>query len=151
MDDVKTGRGLGACSYETGLVSARRVTPDMIDELGHVNNLVYLRWVQEVAVEHWNLVAPEAMRRSAFFVVLRHEIDYRDALLVEDVVEIRTWLGKAHGPRFDRHVDIRREGASKFSALACTTWCMVNAQTKRPLQVGTEALEAFGLREADHR
>src|SRR5690606_6510546 len=66
-----------------------------IDELGHVNNIVYLRWAQEIAIAHWRARASEEMILRYVWVVLRHEADYRAALKLGDEVEVRTWVDEA--------------------------------------------------------
>ncbi|WP_306249947.1 thioesterase family protein [Parvularcula sp. IMCC14364] len=137
--------GLGAQSFETAYSSNWTPQQEDFDELGHVNNIVYVRCVQNIAVEHWSTVAPDTLQQQVHFVVLRHEIDYRDPLLPGDNAEIRTWLGRASGPRFDRHVDIRKSGSRKFSARARTTWCMLDRQTGRPRRISAEIFEAFGV------
>jgi acyl-CoA thioester hydrolase len=137
--------GLGAISYETAFAYPLTPVAADIDEMGHVNNTVYLRWVQEAATRHWFHVAPPAITDAFVFIVLRHEIDYRDPVLLGDDVEVRTWLGKASGPRFDRHVDIRKKGAPRFSARAVTTWVMIDKASGRPKRVGEEVFNAFAV------
>ncbi len=141
--------GTGAKSFETAF--GTEITPEEgdFDGLGHVNNIVYLRWAQDIAVRHWSLVAPPDLRARVLFVVLRHEIDYRHPILPGDGTQVRTWLGKAAGPRFDRHVDIRRQGANRFSAKVRTTWCMLNTDTRRPQRIGQEIFSVFGLEPND--
>jgi len=116
-----------------------------IDELGHVNNAVYLVWAQDIAVAHWRSVAPPDMLRDLVWVALRHEIDYRDQVVEGETVEIRTWLGRVSGPRFIRHIDIRKPAAKRFSALVQTDWCLIDAKTRKPRRVGPEILEPFGV------
>ena len=135
--------GLGATDFDSAFMRPLTPAADDFDILGHVNNTVYVRWVQEIATEHWNSVAPDDMRAAYIFIVLRHEISYRDPVLPEEDVEIRTWLGEARGPRFDRYVDIRKPGARRASAEARTTWCMLDANTRRPKKVGVDVLKAF--------
>lgn len=135
--------GLGAVSFDTAFSQAVETAPSDFDELGHVNNAVYLRWAQHVAVRHWAEVAPPAMRERYLWVVLRHEIDYRDPILPGDAVASRTWLGKAAGPRFERYVDIRKPGAARAAASVLSTWCLLDAETRRPRRVGADILEAF--------
>ncbi|MCI5045820.1 MAG: acyl-CoA thioesterase [Aquisalinus sp.] len=137
--------GFGAHSFETAFLVGW--TPEQLDfdELGHVNNIVYVRCMQNIAVKHWSALAPDALQQRVHFIVLRHEIDYRDPILPGEHAEIRTWLGKASGPRFDRHVDIRKQGASKYSARARTTWVMLDRQTGRPQRITPEIYEAFGV------
>jgi len=74
-----------------------------IDELDHVNNVVYLRWVQDVAVAHWESATSPAERAEIAWVVLRHEIDYKHPALPGDQVIARTWVGPPSAARFERH------------------------------------------------
>ena len=77
--------------------------PEHIDELGHVNNAVWVQWIQQVAVAHWDSVADAAHKDAYFWVVVRHEIDYVRAAVEGDRIVARTWVGDApHGARFDR-------------------------------------------------
>ncbi|MEX6634201.1 acyl-CoA thioesterase [Hyphococcus lacteus] len=123
-----------------------RVAKDSdIDELGHVNNAVYLVWAQDIAVAHWSTVTEVALRDQMVWVALRHEIDYREQVLAGEAVEIRTWLGRAAGPRFQRHVDIRKPGNSRFSAKVLTDWCLIDAKTRKPRRVGPKILSLFGV------
>jgi len=137
--------GLGAQSYDTAF--SRMIDPQTadFDELGHVNNAVYLRWAQEAAVAHWSQIASGDMKVKWLWVVLRHEIDYRDPILPGDGVIARTWLGAADGPRFDRFVDIRKPDASRAAASVKSTWVLIDAQSRRPKRVGADILEAFGV------
>ena len=139
------GEGLGCVSFETALM--RRVVPGPgdIDELGHVNNVVYLRWVQDIAITHWHAVATPELDARYFWIALKHTIEYRDPILPGETAEIRTWFGRIHGPRFDRHVDIRKPGAKRFSARATTEWCRISRDTRRPMRIGEDVMAAFGL------
>ena len=86
----------------------RRVTAQAedIDELGHVNNAAWVRWIQDMATAHWNAVAPEDHRQAYIWVVTRHEIDYLRSVGPGETVTGRTWVGEApKGARFDRHVE----------------------------------------------
>lgn len=135
--------GLGAVSFETAFQRHFKPTPADIDVMGHVNNAVYVRWVQEIAIAHWEAVAPGALQDKFLFVMLRHEIDYRDQVLPGEIVEARTWLGRARGPRFERFVDIRKPGAARFSSFSRIDWCQIDAETRKPKRVGPEVLQTF--------
>lgn len=113
-----------------------------IDALGHVNNVVYLRWVQEVATAHWQAAAPVALQTDVGWVVLRHEIDYQRPALPGDEVIARTWVGDATGTRFERFVDILRARDGSILARARTIWCPVNSRTGRPQRLDP-ALHAY--------
>jgi acyl-CoA thioester hydrolase len=114
-----------------------------IDENGHVNNVVYLRWAQELAFAHWRAKAPVDEQDRWAWIVLRHEVDYRRALLPGETATARTWVDPhADGPRFGRTVRIDgRDGA--MCAQAYTTWCLVDAASGRPRRVPAWMVETF--------
>lgn len=139
------GDARGAHSFGTAFKAAFVPHPADFDALGHVNNAVYLQWAQKIAVAHWRAAASDDLKRRWLWVVLRHEIDFRDPILPGDAVEGRTWLGVADGARFDRFVDIRKPGAARPAAAIKSTWVMIDAETRRPRRVGPEIFEAFGV------
>lgn len=119
------------------------VRPGDIDELGHVNNVVYLRWVQDAATAHWQDRASEEDRASLFWVVARHEIDYlRPAYLETDVVA-RTWVGTASRRQFERHTELVRGSDGKTLIRARTLWVPVDAGTLRPTDVSDRVRDQF--------
>ena len=86
----------------------QRITaePADIDELGHVNNAVWVRWIQEVATAHWYALADPAHHAAYVWFIVRHEIDYLRGLAVGESVTGRTWVADApRGARMDRHVE----------------------------------------------
>src|SRR6058998_3694673 len=91
------------------------VLPGDIDEQNHVNNAVYLRWVQDVATAHWRAVASPDAQENIAWVVLRHEIDYKAPAIVGDEVALRTWVGKATRLTFERFTEIRRNRDGRIS------------------------------------
>jgi acyl-CoA thioester hydrolase len=121
------------------------VLPGDIDEQNHVNNTVYLRWVQEVATAHWQAVASSEAQESIGWVVLRHEIDYKNAACLGDDVVLRTWVGKATRLTFERFTEIRRSSDGQLLSAARTLWCPINAQTGRPVRVSAEVREQFSI------
>ena len=119
------------------------VLPDDIDEQNHVNNTVYLRWVQEVATAHWQAVASPEAQNNIGWVVLRHEIDYKTPAAVGDQILLRTWVGKATRLTFERFTEIRRHRDGQLLSKARTLWCPINAQTSRPTRVSVEVRAQF--------
>ncbi len=119
------------------------VLPDDIDEQNHVNNTVYLRWVQEVATAHWRAVATPEAQKTIGWVVLRHEIDYRTPAALGDKIILRTWVGKASRLTFERFTEIRRDSDGQLLSKARTLWCPINAQTARPMRVPVEVRAQF--------
>ena len=121
-------------------------TPADFDANGHVNNVVYLRWIQDIATAHWNARLPTAERGRWAWVILRHEIDYRRPLLPGEVARARTWLGPRRGPRFMRYVRIDgpdNGGPAEVCAQAQSDWCLIDAQTRRPTRVPDWMVELF--------
>ena len=122
-----------------------RVEAADIDELGHVNNVVYVRWVQDAAVAHWNAVAPDSEKARLFWIVLRHEIDYRHAAHLTDRIVARTWVGTATRLRFERHTEILRADDRSLLAQARTVWCPIDAATRKPTPVSAEVRTRFSV------
>ena len=121
------------------------VEPADIDQLGHVNNVTYVRWVQDAAVAHWTAAAPAADRAALFWVVVRHEIDYKRAAVLGDQVIARTWVGTASRIRFERHTEILRARDGSILARALTVWCPMDAQTGKPAAVSAEVRARFSV------
>jgi acyl-CoA thioester hydrolase len=119
------------------------VLPGDIDEQNHVNNTVYLRWVQDVATAHWQAVANSEAQKTIGWVVLRHEIDYRIPAALGDKIVLRTWVGKATRLTFERFTEIRHNTDGQILSKARTLWCPINAQTGRPMRVPAEVHAKF--------
>ena len=116
-----------------------------IDELGHVNNVTYVRWVQDAAVAHWTSAAPAAEQARLFWIVLRHEIDCRQAAHLGDEIVARTWVGTATRLRFERHTEILRAQDGCLLARALTIWCPIDAATRKPTPVTAELRSRFSV------
>ncbi len=131
--------------YEIEIV----VMPEDIDELGHVNNVVYVRWVQDAAVAHWLALATEAERNHLLWVVVRHEIDYKRPAFADDTIIARTWVGTANRYTFERLTELRRKSDLKVLAKARTLWCPISAETRQRVDVGADTLARFSVLTAD--
>jgi acyl-CoA thioester hydrolase len=119
------------------------VAPADIDEQGHVNNTVYLRWIQEVATAHWLALAPPEAQQTTSWVVLRHEIDYKAPALGGDQIVLSTWVGKATRLTFERLTEIRRKSDGQLLSKARTLWCPIDPQSGRPVRVSAEVRDRF--------
>jgi acyl-CoA thioester hydrolase len=117
--------------------------PADIDELGHVNNAVWVRWIQDIAVAHWSAVAPADQQAAHVWVVTRHEIDYRGNLAVGERVTGETWVAAApRGARFDRHVRFTgTDGRVRVEAV--TTWALLDRASGRLLRIRPEIAAPF--------
>lgn len=118
-------------------------TPADIDELGHVNNAVWVQWIQRIALAHWYSVARPEDQEAYFWVVTRHEIDYRGNVSVGETVNGETWVPEPpKGARFDRHMRFTgSDGRVKVEAV--TTWAMIDRATGRLMRVRPEIAAPF--------
>jgi len=122
-----------------------RVQPADIDELGHVNNLVYLRWVQEAAIAHWTARTTPEQRAQLSWVVVRHEIDYKRPAMPDDEVTVTTWVGVASRRTYERHTEIVRGQDQVLLARARTIWVPIDPVTMRVTEVSAEVRERFSV------
>ena len=117
--------------------------PEDIDELGHVNNAVWVRWIQDIATAHWRSVAEPAFVDRFIWVVTRHEIDYRGNVGLGESVTGTTEIREGpSGARFDRHFTFT-SSAGKALVSARTTWAMIDRKTLRLMRVPAEVSEPF--------
>jgi acyl-CoA thioester hydrolase len=121
------------------------VLPGDIDEQNHVNNTVYLRWVQDVATAHWRAVASPEAQKAIAWVVLRHEIDYKAPATLGDEMVLLTWVGKATRLTFERFTEIQRNRDGRLLSEARTLWCPINVQSGRPVRVSAEVRAQFSI------
>lgn len=117
--------------------------PEDIDELGHVNNAVWVRWIQDVATAHWAAVASAEQQDAHIWVVTRHEIDYRGNVAQGETVTAETWVpDPPRGARFDRHM--RFTGADgKVKVQAVSTWALIDRASGRLMRVSAEMAAPF--------
>jgi acyl-CoA thioester hydrolase len=126
----------------------RVVQPEEIDELGHANNLAYLRWLQDAALAHsaaqgW---PPEAYRRLGLgWVVRSHEITYERSALAGDPVVVRTWVASFKKASSVRRYDVFRQTDGKRLATAATNWAFVDYSTGLPARIPPQIIESFEL------
>jgi acyl-CoA thioester hydrolase len=119
------------------------IKPEDIDQMGHVNNVIYLKWVQEAAIAHWNHIATDEMKQQNVWVVIRHEIDYLQPCFLNSKLVAKTWVGQSEGARSERFVDILDTDSNKTMAKVKTTWFLLDAKTKRPKRVTGDFINLF--------
>jgi len=134
---------VGVNSVYTAFELEIPVQPADIDQLGHVNNVIYLRWVQEVAIAHWSELATEDQKRKLLWVVARHEIEYKRPALTGDTIIARTWVGEARNRNFARHTELLRKADRKLLARAVTLWTPIDAKSRKPVDVDADVYELF--------
>ncbi len=112
-----------------------RVQPEDIDQLGHVSNVVYVRWIAEASAAHWFKLAPKSITEKYIWVVVRHEIDYLSSALLNDDVAVYTWVGEHSTATSTRYVEICSALSGKIFVKAKTTWCLLTAQNMKPARI----------------
>jgi acyl-CoA thioester hydrolase len=114
-----------------------------IDMMGHVNNAVYVRWIQEVATAHWMAHAQPEWIADTLWIVTRHEIDYKRPAHLGDRLIGCTWVGHAQGARFDRYVHIIDQQSEQTLVEAKTTWAALDAQSRRLKRIPRSVIAHF--------
>ena len=114
-----------------------------IDVLGHVNNAVWVQWMEAIAAAHWEAVAPAEHVAAYGWLVSRHEIDYRGNIRQgETAVAITTIPDGPRGARFDRHVEFR-DTAGRTLVKAVSTWVLIDRATRRVLRIPADVAAPF--------
>ena len=119
------------------------IGPDDIDRQGHVNNVRYVQWIQDVAVAHWHNSATPEQLAGVTWVVLRHEIDYLRPAFAGEEITVSTWVGKAWAVKSERFTEIRR--GDRVLVQAKSIWCALDSKTFRPRRIDDELKEKFGM------
>ena len=114
-----------------------------IDEQSHVNNTVYLRWIQDVAIAHWKSLASAQSQAAIGWIVLRHEIDYKLPASFGDEIVLRTWVGQASRLKFERFTEVRRKIDNQLLSQARTLWVPIDVRTGKPTRVSAELRAQF--------
>jgi len=119
------------------------VSKNDLDDLNHVNNVIYIHWVQEIAKEHWKSLVSNEIIKNYYWVLLEHQIKYLNPALLNDKIMIKTYIEKTEGIRSNRIVEIYNRNNDKLLVKSKTIWCLINAKTNKPNRITDEIREAF--------
>jgi len=112
-----------------------------IDEQGHVNNVVFVRWIQDIAVAHW-LFATNIQQQEKFtWIVLRHEIEYKKQAFENEEIIATTWVGEPTRISWERLTEITH--GKDLLVKARSVWCLVDRKTLKPTRITTEIKSCF--------
>lgn len=114
-------------SFSTSL----EVQPEQIDGLGHVNNIHYLQWVQDVAQAHWEVLTKKIEKPLGIWVVRSHMITYKQPALMGDLLTLKTYVKQSRGVLSERIVEILNTEQTVL-AVCSTQWCYLNKESKKP-------------------
>lgn len=107
-----------------------------IDSQGHVNNVAYVRWIQDAAVAHWFSVTSEATRERLTWMLTRHEIDYKKQAFENEQITATTWVGEPSRITWERFTEIKR--GEDLLVKARSVWCLIDRQTMKPMRITDE-------------
>lgn len=119
------------------------VMPDHLDELQHVNNVVYVQFMQDVADKHWRSVVSTELEDEVIWVVRRTEIDYLNQAFLHDELMVRTWTGEHSTVSWNRHYEIIRISDQKKIITAQSVWVLLDKITGRPRRIDEKILNRF--------
>jgi acyl-CoA thioester hydrolase len=119
------------------------VKPEHIDNMQHVNNVVYLQWVQDVAYAHWTTKAPTNIQEQYKWVVLKHEIEYKSAALLGEELIAKTWVRDYAGVKSTRVVQILKKSNNRLLAEANSLWCLISSTNNRPARIPDDIKSVF--------
>lgn len=119
------------------------VSPNDIDDLNHVNNVVYLHWVLEAANQHWKSGAGPELKKNYLWVVLSHSIKYHKPAYESDELEITTWVENFTATYCERHTQIKNKHTRETLVTAVTRWCPVSVKTMKPTRIIPELVDPF--------
>jgi acyl-CoA thioester hydrolase len=120
-----------------------RVEETHLDNLQHVNNVVYLQWVQDLAKAHWFAMAKVPFTTDHFWVVVRHELEYKQQAFLGDVITATTFVESFKGPLSIRCVEFRK--GNELIVKTKSSWCLIDAKTQKPKRVPEEIATLFGV------
>lgn len=124
-------------------VHRRTVSRDDLDDLDHVNNVRYVQWIQDIAKEHWEVRATDELKNQFFWVVIRHEIDYKKQAFLEDEILIETYVGETTFVTSERFVNIKNAETGEILVAAKSMWCLLDTASKRPTKITEDLRTVF--------
>lgn len=121
----------------------RTVMEEDLDDLKHVNNVIYVQWIQDIAKEHWEVRATEKLKKQFIWMVIRHEIDYKKQAFLGDDILLETYVGETTFVTSERYVNIKNAGTSEILVAAKSIWCLLDADSKRPTKITEDLRKVF--------
>lgn len=119
------------------------VNSSHLDEQNHVNNVVYVQWMQDVAVAHWRNLVSREVQENYTWILLRHEIDYKQQSFENDEITATTWVGKATKVTCERFTEIKC--GEILLVKAKSLWCMIDSKTKKPAKINDDIRQLFRM------
>ena len=119
------------------------VQTEHLDDQNHVNNVMYVQFMQDIAMQHWFSISSPALNEEIVWVVKRHEIDYHAPAFLNDELLLKTHTGEATAVTWDRHYEIIRISDNKRLITAKSCWVMLDKKTGRPRRIDESIKAVF--------
>jgi len=120
------------------------VPATVIDENGHVNNVTYVQWMQEIAVEHYSSIGGiQAQGPDATWVIREHRIEYHLPAFANEEIDVRTWVENIRRVRSLRKYEFVRKSDGKLLVKGETDWVFVDAKTGAPRPIPEAVTKVF--------
>jgi len=120
------------------------IPKSVIDENGHVNNVSYIKWMQDIAVEHLSSIGSiEAQGPESTWVIREHKIEYFQPAYEGEEIEIRTWVENIRRVRSLRQYEFIRKSDGKTLVKGETDWVFVDVKTGAPRAVPEKVIKVF--------
>ncbi|WP_299536494.1 acyl-ACP thioesterase domain-containing protein [Ulvibacterium sp.] len=126
-------------SFEKTITVAR----EDLDDLNHVNNVRFVQWIQDISKEHWQKVATPEIQKEVVWVVMNHNITYKNAAKLDDIVRIRTYIAQSKGATSVRIVEMYNDETNLLLLRSNTEWCLLNGNTLRPKRISHDIVQLF--------
>ena len=117
------------------------ILPDDIDHMGHVNNSVYLKWVQEAVIRYWEKIAPSDAVTKHLWVALKHEISYRRPTFLDDIVVADVVADQVQGAKAFFTTVIKR--GEVVLVEVNSIWCCLDSASLRPARLAKDIVSRF--------
>jgi acyl-CoA thioester hydrolase len=121
----------------------KKVEHRHLDQMDHVNNVVFLKMVQDIATDHWSEIAPEGWETTFTWYCRRHEIDYLKPAFLDDELLLQTWVGDAAGATLERFTEISRPKDGIVLVKCRTVWALIDRNTGRPRRVDSITIKTL--------
>lgn len=125
--------------YQTELT----VSKNDLDELNHVNNVRYVQWINDVAKAHWYNNAPKQLLDDYYWVVINHNIQYKGAAFLNEILSLKTYVVLSEGVTSTRVVEITNKQTDKLLVKSKTNFCLINSLTNKPSRITPEINSLF--------
>ncbi|NNE77804.1 MAG: acyl-CoA thioesterase [Pricia sp.] len=119
------------------------VKEEDLDELNHVNNVRYVQWIQDISKEHWLASASAKMQDGIIWVVMNHDITYKNAAKLGDTIKVQTYIAQSHGATSIRIVEMHNALTSQLLVRSKTKWCLLNSKTLKPTRISDDIKNVF--------